>query len=172
MNQLELQFEFEEWKPIEGYEGRYEVSNYGRVKSLKTNDLISQRIDKNGYYQLKLHKDGKARNYLVHRLVAKAFIPNPNNFPIINHIDINPLNNHVDNLEWCSYKYNLNFKTRNETLSRSLKLHYFAPIRCIETQKIYESPYELDNEGFNHTFIYSCCRCDIECAYGLHWEYA
>lgn len=171
MNQLELQFEFEEWKPVVGYEGLYEVSNYGDVKSLNTNKIRCKKKDKYGYYCINLSKNGKRKTYFIHQLVARAFIPNPNNYPCVNHIDEKKTNNCVWNLEWCTHKYNNNYGNHIIKMINTFNSKR-KPIRCIETQKIYESPNELDNEGFIHSFIYSCCRCDIECAYGLHWEYA
>ena len=108
------------WKDIPGYEGLYKVSNHGRVLSLPRgkqwpyrqthNNIRKQRI-KGHYYQVNLSKDGKTMWHSVHRLVAMAFIANPLNFPCINHKDENPLNNHADNLEWCTYQYNANYGT-------------------------------------------------------------
>ena len=96
------------WKDIAGYEGLYKVSNLGRVKSLCKNKLMCPRANKRGYYQINLYSDSKTRKmYLVHRLVATAFIDNPDNLPIVNHKDENTSNNCVENLEWCSVSYNI-----------------------------------------------------------------
>ncbi len=109
----------EKWKPIKEYEGQYEVSNLGNVRSLrrkatngkgfqkKKNRLLKPNINK-GYATVTLCKDGKPKVFLVHRLVAIAFIPNPEGKPIVDHIDTNPLNNTVDNLRWCTQKENCN----------------------------------------------------------------
>ena len=110
------------WRPIEGYEGLYEVSSYGRVKSLeksyiRKNGIIdhkSERIlipikDKDGYLQVKLYKDKKQYTRKLHRLVAEAFLDNPYNKPEVNHKDEDKTNNRVDNLEWCDGKYNINY---------------------------------------------------------------
>lgn len=102
------------WKDIEGYEGKYQVSNFGNVRSLK---YRNQNISKNltpqtshkGYKVVNLMEGGKNKFALVHRLVAMAFVDNPNNYPIVNHKDENPQNNHVDNLEWCTYSYNTSY---------------------------------------------------------------
>lgn len=115
------------WKSIEGYEGFYEVSNLGRVKSLSRyvsngtsvplyvkERILKQWKDKKGYCTVVLGKEGKYKTYAVHRLVANAFILNPNNLPCVNHKDENPSNNFVDNLEWCTYRYNLNYGTAQE----------------------------------------------------------
>lgn len=99
------------WKNIIGYEGHYQVSNMGQVKSLNYNRTLKERILKGGkggggYYQVNLFKNGKIKRYYVHRLVGIAFIPNPENKPEINHIDGNKANNIVNNLEWVTSKQN------------------------------------------------------------------
>lgn len=117
----------EEWKPIKGYEGIYEVSNLGRIKSLLGWDghkyvnreriLAPYKQQSNKYYcrsVVKLFKEGEKRDFKVHRLVAQAFIPNPNNYKVVNHKDGNPLNNKVDNLEWCSQKMNIAHAINND----------------------------------------------------------
>lgn len=104
----------EDWKPIEGYEGFYEVSNLGRVRSLprvtRSNILkgtiLKPNITPYGYQQICLCRNGIRKQHKIHRLVANAFIPNPNNLPAINHKDWNTSNNNVDNLEWCDTQYN------------------------------------------------------------------
>lgn len=109
------------WKDIEGFEGIYQISDRGEVKSLKRTAptqygyrTVRERVLKPthseyGYPLVRLSKDNQCRTFLVHRLVAKAFIPNPDNLPCINHKDANPNNNCVDNLEWCTHKYNSNY---------------------------------------------------------------
>lgn len=119
------------WKDIEGYEGLYQVSNLGRVRSL---DRVVYQIQKGGkltpmmykgqilkmihkptgYVFCSLSKDNIQETKLVHRLVAEAFIPNPNNYPCVNHKDENKLNNVVENLEWCTHRYNVNYGTSRE----------------------------------------------------------
>lgn len=120
------------FKEIKGFEGLYEVSNHGNVKSLKRNIILSKHIVK-GYYYISLYKDGNKPQKQVHRLVAIAFIPNPNNFQEVNHKDENPLNNFVwvnedgsvdlekSNLEWCTHEYNINYGTRTEKVLKKLK---------------------------------------------------
>lgn len=122
------------WKPVVGYEGLYEVSNLGRVRSvdryvrfgrwgdngqtrLRKSQLISPKIDE-GYYRVNLNKDGHQKMFKVHRLVAMAFIPNPDNLPVVNHKDENRLNNCVNNLEWCTQQYNSVYGT---SIERNLK---------------------------------------------------
>lgn len=108
---------------IKGYEGLYQVSNYGRVRSLnylRTGEIRMMRYGKypNGYLFVGLSKNGKVKNFLVHCLVADAFIPNPDGLPEVNHIDEDKMNNCVWNLEWCDHKYNCNYGTRNERISK------------------------------------------------------
>lgn len=120
----------EEWRPIVGYEGLYEVSSYGRVRSFDKYDSMNRfyegRIlklfaDRLGYLRAQLYSNSKRKSFLVHRLVAEAFIPNPDNLPQVNHIDENPSNDNVDNLEWCSAKYNSNYGTRIDRI-RDIRL--------------------------------------------------
>lgn len=109
----------EVWKDIKGYEGLYQVSNFGRIKSLERkridrNQILPEKIlsirkKENGYLTVSLNKNTKDKKHLVHRLVAQAFIPNIDNKPCINHKDENKTNNNVDNLEWCTHKYNSNY---------------------------------------------------------------
>ena len=106
----------EVWKPIEGYEGRYEVSNLGRVKSLSRTVINTGRVLKEkyncfhlkrgGYHSVLLSKDTVKSTIQLHRIVAKAFLPNPENKKVVNHIDGDKLNNRVDNLEWTSHREN------------------------------------------------------------------
>lgn len=125
----------EEWKPVVGYEGLYEVSSLGRVRSLdryvknnysywlRKGKVLSPEKNKDGYLLVSLCCNGKRYLRTVHRLVAEAFIPNPDNLPEVNHINEDKSNNRVENLEWCTRKYNINFGTarirRRETLIKS-----------------------------------------------------
>ena len=124
----------EVWKDIKDYEGLYQVSNLGRIKSVdriikrkKNGDyfqkgrILNLQIAKNGYYICKLSYQNKKPSKNVHKLVAEAFISNPNNYPCINHKDENKLNNNVNNLEWCTCKYNNNYGTKKERISNALK---------------------------------------------------
>lgn len=107
--------EQEIWKDVKNYEGKYQVSNLGRVKSLLEKYrggqyygmILKSHVNKKGYVYQQLRKDNKTFTHLLHRLVAEVFIPNPENKPNINHIDANTSNNNINNLEWCTQKENI-----------------------------------------------------------------
>lgn len=115
------------WKDIKDYEGLYQISNLGRVKSFRASSkygnpkemLLKPSLISSGYYVVTLYSKENRRKYQVHRLVATAFIENPNNLPCVNHKDENKLNNCVENLEWCTYQYNNNYGTIRIKISRS-----------------------------------------------------
>ena len=121
------------WKDIDGFGGCYQVSNLGRVKSLDRNvkgnksnyirigKILSPKTHRNGYLCVVLCKDRIGKMYYIHRLVAQAFIPNPDRLPQVNHKDENKTNNNVENLEWCSAEYNTNYGTANDRRCESLK---------------------------------------------------
>ena len=130
--------EKEVWKNIVGYEGLYQVSNYGRVRSIdryvnskwgnqyiRKGKILNPGYNKSGHSHVVLCKSGKHQQCYIHRLVAEAFIPNPNDYPIINHKDENPANNAVWNLEWCTQEYNLHYGNadikKSEALSNAMK---------------------------------------------------
>lgn len=116
------------WRSVVGYEGLYEVSSYGRVRSLDRYDgrnhfikgrIMKQNNDRRNYMSIQLCLNGKIKKYFVHRLVAQTFIPNYDNLPEVNHKDENPGNNNVDNLEWCDRSYNINYGTRKDKVRAS-----------------------------------------------------
>ena len=100
------------WKTIEDYEN-YMVSNLGRVYSKRSKRYLKSSLTSSGkgYQHISLCKDGKAKSFMIHRLVAEAFIPNPDNLPCVNHKDENKMNNCIDNLEWCTAQYNNTYGT-------------------------------------------------------------
>lgn len=107
------------FKDIDGYEGIYAVSNYGRVYNCKRKRFLSTpKSRKKKYVDVVLTKNGIGKSFKVHRLVATAFIPNPNNYPIVNHKDEDPTNNMVDNLEWCTNRYNLDYGSAPDQRTR------------------------------------------------------
>lgn len=111
----------EEWKSVTGYEELYEVSNLGRVRNIKTHKLVMQSVVVSGYKRVTLYKENKSKTKLVHRLVAEAFLPNPNNLMIVNHKDENKLNNVVTNLEWCTQSYNTTYHYTNHIAKSASK---------------------------------------------------
>lgn len=120
----------EEWKTIDNYEDLYMVSTLGKVKSLKHNRVLRPNIKHDGYMFVILCKNGKVKPFRVHRLVAQAFIPNPDNLPEVNHKDENKVNNTVENLEWCTSSYNINYGTRNH----KCMITRGTPVKCVETR--------------------------------------
>lgn len=102
------------WRPVVGYEGLYEVSSYGRVRSLRRGRILTSSINRDGYVRCHIKVNGVSKYYLVHRMVAEAFIPNPDNLPQVNHKDEDKTNNRVENLEMCNAKYNSNYGSRIE----------------------------------------------------------
>lgn len=127
------------WKDIEGYEGLYQVSNMGRVKSMERvvrgknggtrhikETILRPRQNKFGYLYLTLYKNGEQWSARIHRLVAETFIPNPNNYRDVNHKDEDKTNNCVDNLEWCTQAYNNAYGSRPSALSKALKGRVFS----------------------------------------------
>ena len=177
------------WKSIEGYPN-YEVSNLGNVRSLNYHrenkiKFLNPYVS-NGYQIVSLCKDGKQKRFLVHRLVAQAFISNPNNHPEVNHKDENKQNNCVDNLEWCTREYNINYGTRTEqvkqhsnkpSLGKFGKEHHRSKIVYQYTKdgvfiKNWYGTCEIERElGYNKRHISSCALGKIKSAYGFIWRY-
>lgn len=111
------------WKDVVGYEGLYQVSNFGRVITLYEKPyikILSDSINSGGYCQITLHKNNNKITNRIHRLVAEAFIPNPNNLPHVNHKDEIKTNNFVNNLEWCTHEYNMNYGTRLDRFAKAV----------------------------------------------------
>ena len=141
----------EVWKDIPEYEGLYQVSNLGNVRSLNYRrsgelKLLKQNTTKKGYKRVVLCKNGKEKNCRVHRLVAMTFIPNPNDYKEVNHKDENPSNNNVNNLEWCTNEYNINYGTRNKRASESKKGKH----RSEETKKKISASHKGKYKGKDH----------------------
>ena len=158
------------WKDIKEYEGLYKVSNEGNVKSLQNNKekILKPASDKDGYLHVNLCKNCEHKNYLIHRLVAAAFIPNTNNLPQVNHKDEDKTNNNVSNLEWCDCKYNNNYGTRNlkSSISQGKK------VKCIETNIVYHSINEAERQtGIDNSSIIKACKGKYKTAGKYHWEY-
>ena len=163
------------WRDVKDYEGLYMVSNTGRIKSLnyrktEKSGILKPRKDEAGYLTISLYKDGEQKTYRIHRLVAQAFIPNPEGLPEINHIDEIKANNCVTNLEWCSHQYNINYRHRTEKAKKSM----VKPVRCVETNTIYFSIYEAQRKtGIDANNIGRCANHEkhFRTVGGCHWEY-
>lgn len=119
----------EEWKDIPGYEGLYQISSFGRVKSMGTSrdgwrfkeKILKLTEEPKGYLKVGLRKNGKLKTVRVHRLVAESFVPNPECFPEVNHKDENKSNNRVENLEWCTAKYNSRYGTKAKRAFKTMQ---------------------------------------------------
>ena len=151
------------WKDIEGYEGLYQVSNMGNVRSLNYNQTREIKVLKpsnnRGYKLVVLSKNGKSKTYQVHRLVALHFIPNPNSLSIINHKNEDKTNNCVDNLEWCTIQYNNAYGTHNERNKKSNQINNGKRIKAIKDNKeqIFISVREAGRQlNLNYSNIFSC----------------
>lgn len=157
------------WKEIEGYEGLYQVSNLGNVRS--QNKTLTPGIGKNGYPLVVLSKNGKTKSFYVHKLVALAFIPNPNNLKCINHKDEGRANNRVDNLEWCDYNYNNSYGTRRlrEVQTKSRKVEQLENGRLV---KVWSSTREAQRNGFVSGCISLCCNGKRQSHKGYEWQWS
>ena len=128
----------EEWRAVPDYEGLYEVSNKGNVRNVRRNILLKLTKTKYGYIQVWLYKNGIRTGLRVHRLVAKAFLLNPENLTEVNHKDEDKTNNNVDNLEWCNRKYNVNYGSRKDKVKdTAIKNGYWTGLSKEEYMKEY-----------------------------------
>ena len=175
----------EQWRPIKGYEGIYEVSNLGRVRSLdriimkpnprngviqsfsKKGTIKKQVLINSGYLKVMLSAGRKTKNLTVHRLVAEAFLPNPDKLPQVNHKDEDKTNNCVSNLEWCSEKYNTYYGAHTQTRA-------VAKVD-MNNKIIAEYPSASDaarSSGTTSSMIAGACRGRRKTAGGYRWQYS
>lgn len=159
--------EDEIWKEIQGFEGLYAVSNKGRVMNIMSGKVLKNRINTVGYSTVALCKgDGKTKQIYVHRLVAKAFIENPDNLPQVNHIDENKRNNNVSNLAWVTASQN----QRHSAHQHSCKINQLNLDG--ELVKQWESSMQIQRElGYSTGYIIDCCKGKYKQAYNFRWEY-
>ena len=188
----------ETWKDVIGYEGLYQVSNFGRVKSLKRyrnnhskQQLIPESIkatrkDKQGYLLLDLYKDNKPKTVRIHRLVAEHFLNNIDNKETVNHIDGNKENNNLMNLEWSTFKeqnehlYRNNLKSKDSInkVVKAMNKAQAKKVKCLNNGEVYESASEAARVvGVSGSLIMRCCRGERKSAgkdenmNALHWIY-
>ena len=172
----------EQWKPIPGYEGKYEISNYGRVKSYqyckkqKTNERFLTPIRQTtGYCFVNLYKDKKMKLVSIHRLVAESFVPNPDNLPVVNHKDESRDNNYFENLEWCTHKYNLSYgTTRKRIAEKNSKpvLQFDINGNFIKEWPSMSRAAESFGYAPAKSHIIDCLKGRHKTAHGYVWKYA
>lgn len=171
------------WKDVVGYEGLYKVSNLGNVMGLKRGKILSPQERQHGYLAVCLYgrpsKNGRFRQVSVHRIVAEAFVPNPNRFKEVNHKDENKQNNVAENLEWCSHKQNVLYGTAIERRKeKQINGKQSRPIAQFtmdgDLVKVFPSISEADRNGYGRSNICKCAQGSPQYthAYGYIWRYA
>lgn len=172
----------EEWQPVSGYEGVYEVSNFGQVKSVSTKKpyrngfrnakprILRPNIINGGYSQVALTRDKKRKHYLVHRLVAEAFVENPNGLPQVNHIDGNKQNNCSANLEWCTAKENMIHSSANGFRSDTRAVCQFTKDGKL-VRTFYSIKEAARQTGIHYQNISSCLKGSYRSSGGFVWRY-
>lgn len=176
--------ESEIWKEIKGYEGIYEISSYGNIRSIDRyiyykngrkqfykGCLLSPVIGKRGYVIANLNKNNKGNKVPIHRLVAKAFIPNPNNLSEVNHKDEDKTNNKVENLEWCDRKYNMNYGTLLERAVANKSKGVCQYDLQGNLIKEWSSATEAGRNGYSRSVISDCIRGKCKTHKGYVWRY-
>lgn len=166
------------WKDIEGFEGLYQISNMGRVKSLNYRRTGKEKIlegydNGKGYLRVNLRKEGNRKQYLVHQLVSQAFIPNPYNLPCINHKNEIKSDNCVQNLEWCDYSYNNSYNDKAKKAGKKISKPVIGINKVsgliVEFPSVREASRQI---GINQGSITKCCQGKEKSAGGFYWHYA
>lgn len=173
-----LRMEIEEWKDIENYEGLYQISSLGRVKSLRFHgsnshtSILKPKKNWKGYLYVNLCKGGTKKQYSVHRLVACAFIPNPQNLATVNHKNEIKTDNRVENIEWLSCKDNINHGTGVSRRAKTQAKSYdqFTPDGVFVRR--FTGSSELREHGFNQSGVWQCCHNRLATYRGYIWKYA
>ena len=158
-------------KDINNYEGIYQVTENGDVWSVRRNRFLKPYKNQLGYLRVLLSKKGKGKKYFVHRLVAEAFIPNPNNYPIINHKDENPINNNVDNLEWCTIRYNNCYNDGQIKRARFKRKKVYQYDLNGNLIKEWISVNDAGRNGYSYQKISMCCLGKRKTHKGFIWSY-
>lgn len=167
----------EQWLDIPGYEGFYQISNFGRVKSFYfKNPRILKPHKVKGYSNVELYKNKEKKQFYIHRLVMENFCPIENMDMLdVNHKDEDKSNNHISNLEWMTHKDNLNYGSRAEKARIKMQGRNSPrskKVKCIEKDVIYEALREAERQlGIPATNISRACKGKIKSAGGYHWEY-
>lgn len=166
----------EEWKDIKNYEGLYQISSLGNVKSLARNTtkgkILVKNLDKDGYQKVTLSKLGFHKQFSVHKLVAIAFIPNPNNFKEINHIDEDKTNNSINNLEWCTSKYNIHHGTCINRRSSNRKIEIVQYDLQGNFIKKWNGAVDVEKAlNISRKQISACLKGKHKSASGFIWKY-
>lgn len=159
------------YRTVDGFEN-YAVSNLGSVKSLRTGRILKfDDSDRYGYLRVTFSKDGVTSRTSVHRLVATAFLANPENKPFINHKDVNPQNNHVDNLEWCTHSENMLYCVKMGRSTYSMAAKKTAEAKRARKEAILRAKlgtkFVSMNPGEQSTVTYLCDLCDVSCTVRL-----
>ena len=162
----------EEYRDIKDYEGLYQISNLGNVKSLRKNKILSTRINRYGYVDVHLYKDGSEKRCEIQRLVAQTFIPNPNNKEQVNHIDGNKTNNTVFNLEWTTPSENIKHAWNNGLKKIKNKESLMKQVKCIEDNLIFRSINEAAiHYGIHASNISMVCNGKLKTTGGKRFEF-
>ena len=176
----------EKWKDIKEFEGLYQISDKGNVKSLERyivmkngksrfypEKILKHGKNNRGYHKVELYTlDSKKTTHLIARLVAEAFIENPNNLPEVNHKDENKKNNFINNLEWCTEIYNSNYGTKGQRISDKNSLTTYQYSLNGELITIYKSTLEAQRiTGFDRVSIQQCCTNSLKTSNGFVWSY-